>query len=94
LSLSLDVSNSWVRKIKENIANHVFALHGVFVPLSDPLSAAALEGTEGTSSAAPDTTTALSMTFVSASTIPPISIDDYEVAYADGQENAGADGQV
>nr|GEV05331.1 hypothetical protein [Tanacetum cinerariifolium] len=48
LSLSLDVSSSRVRKIKENIANHISALCGVFVPLSEPLSAMALEGTEGT----------------------------------------------
>ncbi|GKA84648.1 hypothetical protein Tco_0806243 [Tanacetum coccineum] len=60
----------------------------------DPLSAMVLEGTEGTSGAAPDTTTALSVTFVSASTIPPISTDDYEVAHADGQESGGADGQA
>nr|GEX77722.1 transposase (putative), gypsy type [Tanacetum cinerariifolium] len=45
LSLSLDVSSCQVRKIKENIANHVSALRGVFVPLSEPLSAMALEGT-------------------------------------------------
>ncbi|GJS51657.1 hypothetical protein Tco_0625019, partial [Tanacetum coccineum] len=92
LSLSLDVSNSRVRKIKENIANHVSALHGVFVPLSEPLSAAALEGTKGTSGATPDTTTTLSVTFVLASTILAISTDDYEVAHADGQESTGADG--
>ncbi|GJS54913.1 gypsy type transposase [Tanacetum coccineum] len=94
LSLSLDVSNSRVRKIRENIANHISALRGVFVPLSEPLSAAALEGTEGTPGAAPDTTTALSVTFISSSAIPPISTDDYEVAHADGQESAGADGQA
>ncbi|GJZ85083.1 hypothetical protein Tco_0650422 [Tanacetum coccineum] len=57
----------------------------------DPLSAVALEGTEGTFVTAPDTTTALSTTFVSASSIPPISTDDYEVVHADGQEGAGAD---
>nr|GEX57115.1 hypothetical protein [Tanacetum cinerariifolium] len=45
--LSLDVSYSRVKKIRENIASHVSALHGVFVPLSEPLSIAALEGTEG-----------------------------------------------
>ncbi|GKB05852.1 hypothetical protein Tco_0834047 [Tanacetum coccineum] len=43
LSLSLDVSNSRVWKIRENIANHISALHGIFVPLSEPLSAVALE---------------------------------------------------
>nr|GEY72393.1 hypothetical protein [Tanacetum cinerariifolium] len=45
LSLSLDVSYSRVRKIRENIASHVSALRGVFVPLSEPLFAADLEGT-------------------------------------------------
>ncbi|GJY58748.1 hypothetical protein Tco_0458640 [Tanacetum coccineum] len=61
---------------------------------SRPLSAVTLEGTEGTPGAAPDTTTALSVTFISLSAIPPISTDDYEVAYADGQESAGADCQA
>ncbi|GKF38756.1 hypothetical protein Tco_0118817, partial [Tanacetum coccineum] len=37
------------------------------------------------------TTTALSITFVSASSTPPISIDDYEVVHADDQGNAGVD---
>nr|GEW44056.1 hypothetical protein [Tanacetum cinerariifolium] len=91
LSLSLDVSSSRVRKIKENIANHVSALHGVFVPLSEPLSAMALEGTKGTSGAAPDTTTALSVTSIFASTIPPISTDDYEIAHTKGGEGDVAD---
>nr|GEX57604.1 hypothetical protein [Tanacetum cinerariifolium] len=94
LSLSLDVSSSRVRKIKENIANHVLDLRGVFVPLSEPLSAMALEGMEGTFGAAPDTTTALSITSVSASTISPISTDDYEVVYTDGQEGTGAGGET
>ncbi|GJV22224.1 hypothetical protein Tco_1371244, partial [Tanacetum coccineum] len=57
----------------------------------DPLSAAALEGTAGTSSVAPDNTTALYVTFASASTIPPISMDDYEIAHGEDQGNAGAD---
>ncbi|GKA27385.1 hypothetical protein Tco_0713553, partial [Tanacetum coccineum] len=82
LSLSLDVSNSRVRKIKVNISNHISALRGVFVPLSEPLSAAVLEGPEGTSGATPDTTTALSVTFASACIISPISTDDYEVTGA------------
>nr|GFA67163.1 hypothetical protein [Tanacetum cinerariifolium] len=85
LSLSLDVSHSWIKKMRENIAKHVSALRGVFVPLSEPLSFAALEGTEGTSGSTHDTTTILSTTFVSASTIPPISTDDDKVAHADGQ---------
>nr|GEX86357.1 hypothetical protein [Tanacetum cinerariifolium] len=50
-----------------------------------------VSSTEGTSSAAPDTTTALSVTSVSASTIPPIFTDDYEIAHTEGGEDAGAD---
>ncbi|GKC79305.1 hypothetical protein Tco_1130079, partial [Tanacetum coccineum] len=95
LSLSLDVSSSWVRKIKENIVNHVSALRDVFVPLSEPLSAVVLEGTECTFSGAPgiaDTTTALSIVVASTSIIRPISIDDYEVTGADDQ--ATVDGNV
>nr|GEV90557.1 RING/U-box superfamily protein [Tanacetum cinerariifolium] len=90
LSFSLDVFHSRVRKIRENIAIHVSALRGVFVPLF----AAALEGTEGTFGYAHDTTTTLSVTFVSAGTILPISTDDYEVAHADGQEGASVDGET
>ncbi|GJX73747.1 hypothetical protein Tco_0312342 [Tanacetum coccineum] len=95
LSLSLDVSSSRVRKIKENIANHVSALCDVFVPLSEPLSAVALEGMEGTSGDAPgtaDTTTTLSIVVASTSIVKPISIDDYEVTSVDDQ--ATVDGNV
>ncbi|GKF18333.1 hypothetical protein Tco_0063251, partial [Tanacetum coccineum] len=67
------------------------ALHDVFIPLVEPLSSAALEGTEGSSGTAPETTTALSVTFDSVSSIPPISTDDYDVMHADGQEGGGAD---
>ncbi|GJV27850.1 hypothetical protein Tco_1384298, partial [Tanacetum coccineum] len=77
LSFSLGVSQNRVRKIKENAANDRSALRDVFVLLAEPLSIAALEGTTGTSGTAPDTTTALSVTFGSTSTIPPISTDDY-----------------
>nr|GEW62887.1 transposase (putative), gypsy type [Tanacetum cinerariifolium] len=90
LSLSLDVSDARVRRIRENITSHRSFLHGVFVPLAEPFSAAALTGTKGTSDTAPGTTTAPSTTFVSASSIPPISTDDYEVVRLDGQEGAGA----
>ncbi|GKF33907.1 hypothetical protein Tco_0107107 [Tanacetum coccineum] len=82
-------------EIKENIANQRSILHDVFVPLSEPFSAAVLTGTEGTSDTVPataDTTTALSTTFASASTIAPISVDDYEVVGTDDQ--AGADGNA
>nr|GEW60188.1 hypothetical protein [Tanacetum cinerariifolium] len=85
LSLSLEVSHSQVKKMRVNIAKHVSALRGVFVPLSEPFSVVALGGMEGTSGSTHDTTTTLSMIFVCASTISPISTDDYEVAHADGQ---------
>ncbi|GJZ94143.1 hypothetical protein Tco_0666346, partial [Tanacetum coccineum] len=70
------------------------ALRDVFVPLAEPLSIAALEGTAGTSGTALGTTTALPVTFTSTSTIPPISTDDYEVVHTDGQEGTDADGQT
>ncbi|GKE98359.1 hypothetical protein Tco_0021710, partial [Tanacetum coccineum] len=85
LSLSLDVSHGQVQRIRENIANNRSALRDVFVLFSEPLSAVALEGTGGTSSVAPDTTIALYVTLASASTIPPISMDDYEIAHAKAQ---------
>ncbi|GJW44593.1 hypothetical protein Tco_0073392 [Tanacetum coccineum] len=94
LLFSLDVSRNRVRRIKENIANDRSALYDVFVPLAEPLSIAALEGTAGTSGTAPGTTTALSVTFASTSTIPPISTDDYEIVHTDDQEGTDADGQT
>nr|GEX25721.1 protein DETOXIFICATION 43-like [Tanacetum cinerariifolium] len=63
LSLALDVSNAWVRRIRENIASHRSFLHGVFIPLVKPFSAVALTGMKGTSDTTPVTTTALSTTF-------------------------------
>ncbi|GJT89770.1 hypothetical protein Tco_1078615 [Tanacetum coccineum] len=83
LSFSLDVSQNRVRRIKENIANDRSALYDVFVPLAEPLSIDALEGTAGTSGTTPGTTTALFVTFASTSTISPISTDDYEIVHTD-----------
>ncbi|GJV70164.1 hypothetical protein Tco_1485673, partial [Tanacetum coccineum] len=77
--------------IRDNIANHRFALRDVFVSLAKPLSAVALEGMEGTSGTAPDTTMALSTTFASTGLVPPISTNDYEIANADDQTVAGED---
>ncbi|GJT01392.1 gypsy type transposase [Tanacetum coccineum] len=60
------------------------------VPLVDPLSAKNLMGTAGTSDSVPATvvtTTALSTTFASAISVPPITIEDYEIAGTDGQED-------
>nr|GEU72623.1 putative transposase (putative), gypsy type [Tanacetum cinerariifolium] len=88
LPLSLEVSHSRVKKMRENIANYVSPLCGVFVPFSERPSAAALEGMEGTFGSTHDAAATLSITFVSTSTILPISTDDYEVAHADGQGGA------
>nr|GEV95475.1 hypothetical protein [Tanacetum cinerariifolium] len=88
LSLALDVSSFWVRRIRENIANHRSALRDVFFPIVDPLSAAILIGMKGTFNTAPATTntnTAMSTTFASACSIDPISVDDYEVVGAGDQ---------
>nr|GEY12464.1 hypothetical protein [Tanacetum cinerariifolium] len=94
LSLALDVSDAWVLRIRDNIESHRSFLHGVFVPLAEPFSTAALTGTKGTSDTALGTTTSLSTTFISASFIHPIFTDDYEVVRLDGQEGAGAESQA
>nr|GEY04277.1 hypothetical protein [Tanacetum cinerariifolium] len=55
------------------------------------------EGEASTSGVVPAafvTTTALSTTFASASSIPPISTDDYEIVSVDGQEGVGTDSRV
>ncbi|GKF61899.1 hypothetical protein Tco_0181953, partial [Tanacetum coccineum] len=90
LSLALDVFSVRVRKIRENIANHILVLRDVFVPLAEPLYAADPISTEGTSdivSAAANTTTALSTTFSSTSTVRPITIEDYEIIGTNGLED-------
>ncbi|GJV85322.1 hypothetical protein Tco_1525220 [Tanacetum coccineum] len=64
---------------------------GVWTPLSEPLSIQNLIGAASTSTSIPvatGTTTALSTTFASASSIPPITVEDYEIIHADGQENS------
>nr|GEV24378.1 hypothetical protein [Tanacetum cinerariifolium] len=94
LSLALDVSSIWVRKIKENIANHISDFHDVLVPLAETFFIAALTGTKGTSdtaAATADATTALSITFAFVSTVAPISVDDYKVIGVDDQAVADGD---
>ncbi|GJX55191.1 hypothetical protein Tco_0285088 [Tanacetum coccineum] len=91
LSFSLDVSCNRVQKIRDNIANDRSTLRDVFVSIVEPLSSVTLEGTEGTSDTVPETTTALSVTFAPVSSIPPFSMDDYKIAHADDQGNAGVD---
>ncbi|GJT00975.1 hypothetical protein Tco_0822144 [Tanacetum coccineum] len=86
LSLALNVYDARVWRIRENIVSHRSLFQDVFIPLAEPFSAAAITGTKGTSHAVPataDTTAALSVTFASANTVTPISIDDYEVTCTD-----------
>ncbi|GJR69072.1 hypothetical protein Tco_0015137 [Tanacetum coccineum] len=76
-----------ILRLEETLAER-FVLQDVFVPLAKPFSAAVMIGTEGTSDAMPataGTTVALSITFASASTVTPISVDDYEVTGTDDQ---------
>nr|GEY00613.1 hypothetical protein [Tanacetum cinerariifolium] len=88
LSFVLDVSDVRVRKIKENITSQRPALRDVFTPISEPFSAEVLTGTRGTSDTVPaPITMALSVTSISASAIPPISTDDYEIAHTEGRED-------
>ncbi|GJY80289.1 hypothetical protein Tco_0493040 [Tanacetum coccineum] len=72
------------------------ALADVWVPLVDPLSIQNLTGAAGTSDSVPTaaaTTTALSNVVISTSSAPSITIDDYEVIGADGQEDAQGNAQ-
>nr|GEU57487.1 putative reverse transcriptase domain-containing protein [Tanacetum cinerariifolium] len=95
LSFSLSVSHSRVEKIRENMLAQRSALVDDWVPLVDPLSAKNLMGAVGTSDSMPvtiATTTALSTTFTSASSVPLITIEDYEITSTDGQE--GAQGNI
>nr|GFC46387.1 hypothetical protein [Tanacetum cinerariifolium] len=70
------------RRIKENIMSHGSLFQDVFVPLAEPLSAAALTGMVGTFGAAPataDLAIALSVTLASVGTVTPLFVDDYGV---------------
>nr|GEW25398.1 reverse transcriptase domain-containing protein [Tanacetum cinerariifolium] len=93
LSLAMDVSDSHVRRIKDSITNHRSAIRDVYIPLAEPFSTAVLMGMEGTFGVVPGVTSALSTTFSSASLIPPISTDDYEIVRSDGQKGACAESQ-
>ncbi|GKD72326.1 hypothetical protein Tco_1330608 [Tanacetum coccineum] len=97
LSFSLSVSHSRMERIRENIAAQRSALVGVWTPFSEPLSVTSFMGEASTSGVVPAasvTTIALSTTFASASSIPPISTDDYEIIGVDGQEGVGTNGQA
>ncbi|GJS98900.1 hypothetical protein Tco_0820070 [Tanacetum coccineum] len=78
-------------KIKANIMAEQSGLLGVWTPLSEPLFPQNLTGADRTSDSVPAaiaTTTALSTTFASASSIPPITVYDYKIVHADGQDSS------
>ncbi|GKA58327.1 hypothetical protein Tco_0757515 [Tanacetum coccineum] len=94
LSFALSVAYSRVEKIRENVVAQRSALIDVWVPLFDALFAKNLIGAASTTGSVPTvvvTTTALSTTFASASSIPPITMDDYDIVNVDGQEDVRGD---
>ncbi|GJW15049.1 hypothetical protein Tco_0019182 [Tanacetum coccineum] len=91
LSFALSVVNSQVERIRKSVTAQRLSLAGAMVPLVEPLSVETLTGAVGTSDSVPATiatTMTLSTTFASTSSIPPITIDDYEIVNADGHEDA------
>nr|GEY71818.1 hypothetical protein [Tanacetum cinerariifolium] len=97
LSFSLNVTHSRVERIRENVAAKLSALIGVWTPLVDPLSVENLIGETDTSDSMPvtaATTTALSVIFAFASTVPPITIEEYKIMGTDGPEDAKGSGQA
>ncbi|GJV72590.1 hypothetical protein Tco_1492585 [Tanacetum coccineum] len=96
LLVALDVTHLRVERIRENVTAQRSALIGVWTPLVDLLSVENLVGTASTSNsmlATVPTTTNLSITFSSASTIPPITIKDYEIIGMDSPKDAQGSSQ-
>ncbi|GJS89959.1 hypothetical protein Tco_0772595 [Tanacetum coccineum] len=83
LSFSLDVANARVQRLKGNDASKRLSISDALVPLIKPLSVENLVG-EASTSGVPvtATTTALSTTFIQASTVPPVSVVDHEASGA------------
>ncbi|GKD34284.1 hypothetical protein Tco_1249793 [Tanacetum coccineum] len=83
LSFSLDVANARVQRLKGNAASKRLSISDALVPLIEPLSVENLVG-EASTSGVPvtTTTTALSTTFIQASTVPPVSVVDHEASGA------------
>ncbi|GKC31812.1 hypothetical protein Tco_1039106, partial [Tanacetum coccineum] len=91
LQPDINVPHSRVERIRANIATEQSALLGVWTPLSEPLSVQNLTGEAITFASVPTatiTTTVLSTTFAFASSIPPITVDDYEIVHANSQESS------
>nr|GEW92600.1 hypothetical protein [Tanacetum cinerariifolium] len=88
LSFALSVSHSRVEQIRANIAAKRSALLDVWTPLSEPLFVQHLIGEVGTSASVPaSTVTTMTLSIISVSSIPPITVDDYEIVHADGLES-------
>ncbi|GJZ75781.1 hypothetical protein Tco_0640246 [Tanacetum coccineum] len=80
LSFSLDKIHAHAQRIRGDVAAHCLSLFDDLVPLIEPLSAENLTGEASTSGVSVmATTTALSTTFIQASTIHPMLVADYEV---------------
>nr|GEW61757.1 hypothetical protein [Tanacetum cinerariifolium] len=91
LSFALSVTHSRVERIRENVAAKRSTLIGVWTPLVNSLSVENLMGEADTSDSVPATTattTDLSTTFAFASSVPPMTIEDYEIVGTDGPEDS------
>ncbi|GKB28148.1 hypothetical protein Tco_0867549 [Tanacetum coccineum] len=81
LSFSLDVANARVQRLKRNDASEQLSIYDALVPLIEPRSVENLVGEASTFRvSATATTTALSTTFIQASTVPPVLVTDHEVS--------------
>ncbi|GKC69259.1 hypothetical protein Tco_1115142, partial [Tanacetum coccineum] len=89
LSFSLDVVRAHVQRIRGDASSHCLSLSEAMVPLIEPLSAENLVGEASTSrvpaAAATTTTLSIPVTAIIFSSIPPISVVDYEVLDAEPQ---------
>ncbi|GJY35189.1 hypothetical protein Tco_0420567 [Tanacetum coccineum] len=98
LSDSLSVVHDRVQKVKEGALSHRLSISEAMGPLVDPLSSENLIGEASTSGvpATTATTTALSVLVTTAdvSSIPPISVADYEVLDAEPQPEASHSSKV
>ncbi|GKA51270.1 hypothetical protein Tco_0744466 [Tanacetum coccineum] len=84
LSFSLDVIHAHVQRIRGDDAARRLSLSDAMVPLIEPLSAENLIGEASTFRVpATVTTTALSTNFIQNSSVPLISVADYEVSGAE-----------
>ncbi|GKA96496.1 hypothetical protein Tco_0818591 [Tanacetum coccineum] len=94
LQSSVDAKGLEVKDL--NVVVKRSTLIGVWTPLVYPLSIENLTGEAGNSddvSATTVTTTVLSTTFASANSVPPITVEDYEIVGTDSLEDAQGNGQ-